>query len=203
KEDLHWLRDDLLAALRLSGEPRLIEQVEDSELERLHQGLLHILLLTLGVWGVPPVDAVLNDDLVSDRIDAVLAQALGVPLQEWDRTWRQIFSPEERQRLLRERTLAWREAAEIPVVALLTVPGDLPHRLRAARELYRDEVMSSTHRSFLASDHEWEEARQLGEDYAFLVVLRRGRRSAYHHHKGRIVADAPGSPGDSGSGSRR
>jgi hypothetical protein len=80
------------------------------------------------------------NDLASDRMDAVLAQALGVPLQEWERTWRQIFSPEERQRLLRERTLAWREAAEIPVVALLTVPGDLPHRLRAARELYREQV---------------------------------------------------------------
>ena len=83
---------------------------------------------------------VADEDLAPRRLDAVLAQAVDVPLGEWDRTWRQIFSPEERQRLLRQRALAWRDAAEVPVVALVTVPGDLPHRLRAARDLYREQV---------------------------------------------------------------
>lgn len=80
------------------------------------------------------------DELASTRIDVALAQAAGVAQDEWDRTWRQIFTPEERQRLLRQRALTWRDAAEIPVVTLITVPGDLPHRLRAARDLYRDGI---------------------------------------------------------------
>ncbi|MDY0061007.1 MAG: hypothetical protein RBU45_14445 [Myxococcota bacterium] len=87
-----------------------------------------------------------DDALEPACIDAVLACACDLPLAEWHMAWRQVYGPEEHERLLHLRALAWRDAAEVFAVALMTTPGELPYRIRAARNSYRDLVPGSVAR---------------------------------------------------------
>ncbi len=86
------------------------------------------------------------DELSGERIDFVLAEHAGLPLEDWDLRWREILSPEDRARTLRRRALAWREALELPAVALLSSIGDLPHQIRARREAYLASVPAKVDR---------------------------------------------------------
>ncbi len=106
---------------------------------RVGLGLNELLLDVVADLRAVGVD-ISPDELMPERIDEALAEVGGVPTHDWQRTWRQVLAPAERERLLRQRALGWRAAAELPIVAVLSAPGDLPHELRALRDLYQQEV---------------------------------------------------------------
>lgn len=87
--------------------------------------------------------AVTAVDLLPDRVDAVLAERLGIPLTDWATAWRSLFSSEEAARLARQRALARREAATVSVVTLITRPGELQYRIRHACDAYLMAVSGS------------------------------------------------------------